>query len=209
MKDVDDFLAHYGVRGMKWGIRKSAYASNSNPRERKPLTRSQKIAAAGVVGAVVLGGIATAVILKNRGSVPTGNLGEAQKAKDFVAKKFEEPIRPIFVSKTTVGGYRYMGRGGLKDASAEVFRSPIAEFEKNGQREGFKRYGDNLEKIAVRFKDPNGRLDQATRPIHHDLIIPKDMASDIKNIDDVMTKVWPKISAAYDRLVQFDENTKN
>lgn len=40
--NADDFLAHYGVKGMKWGVRKDrkARASSSDPKTKK--TKTQK-----------------------------------------------------------------------------------------------------------------------------------------------------------------------
>lgn len=60
MSDVDDFLAHYGVRGMKWGIRKKE--SPTPIKQRKPLTKKQKtLIVAGT--AVGIGVVAAGIIL--------------------------------------------------------------------------------------------------------------------------------------------------
>ena len=40
--DVDSFLSHYGIKGMRWGVRKSSV--NTDPSKKKP-TRSEKKAA--------------------------------------------------------------------------------------------------------------------------------------------------------------------
>lgn len=48
--DAEDFLAHYGVKGMKWGVRKdrnrttSGTRSRKKPPSRRDLKRTQKLA---------------------------------------------------------------------------------------------------------------------------------------------------------------------
>lgn len=65
----DDFLEHYGVKGMKWGVRK----------EREPLTRKQKTAI--VAGsAVVVGAAAAAIVLGSTGRLPTSQIQTAVSA---------------------------------------------------------------------------------------------------------------------------------
>lgn len=53
---VDDFLAHYGVKGMKWGKRRS----NDSDEPRPKMSREKKIAIAVGVGATVAVGAAVA-----------------------------------------------------------------------------------------------------------------------------------------------------
>ena len=50
--DEDEVLAHHGVKGMKWGVRKQRAASGGagSTRKRKGLSRKQKAAIAGVLG---------------------------------------------------------------------------------------------------------------------------------------------------------------
>ncbi|QED11509.1 membrane protein [Arthrobacter phage Qui] len=79
--EVEDFLAHYGVMGMKWGKRKARDTSDSelgsdtkvDPEEVKKrfgVTKKQAIIGA----SVILGGIAVGVILANKGNIKTAIL---------------------------------------------------------------------------------------------------------------------------------------
>ena len=87
--EVDDYLAHYGVKGMRWGIRQKTYSeggtsapgkasstsSTSTPRERRHLTEGQKKAlkvGAGV--AVVAGAVVVTGILAKNGHIPVSTL---------------------------------------------------------------------------------------------------------------------------------------
>lgn len=49
--DEDEVLAHHGVKGMRWGVRKQRPSGGAGPtRKRKGLSRKQKAAIAGVLG---------------------------------------------------------------------------------------------------------------------------------------------------------------
>lgn len=49
--DEDEVLAHHGVKGMKWGVRKQRPSGGASSRKkRKGLSRKQKAAIAGVLG---------------------------------------------------------------------------------------------------------------------------------------------------------------
>ena len=56
--DEDEVLAHHGVKGMKWGVRKQRAASGgAGPtKKRKGLSRKQKAAIAGVLGTAAAAG---------------------------------------------------------------------------------------------------------------------------------------------------------
>ena len=56
--DEDEVLAHHGVKGMHWGVRKQRPSGGAGPsKKRKGLSRKQKAAIAGVLGtAAVVGG---------------------------------------------------------------------------------------------------------------------------------------------------------
>ena len=56
--DEDEVLAHHGVKGMKWGVRKQRAASGGagSNKKRKGLSRKQKAAIAGVLGTAAAAG---------------------------------------------------------------------------------------------------------------------------------------------------------
>lgn len=56
--DEDEILAHHGVKGMKWGVRKQRAASGGagSTKKRKGLSRKQKAAIAGVLGTAAAAG---------------------------------------------------------------------------------------------------------------------------------------------------------
>lgn len=56
--DEDEVLAHHGVKGMKWGVRKQRGASGGagSTKKRKGLSRKQKAAIAGVLGTAAAAG---------------------------------------------------------------------------------------------------------------------------------------------------------
>lgn len=56
--DEDEVLAHHGVKGMRWGVRKQRPSGGAGPaKKRKGLSRNQKAAIAGVLGtAAAVGG---------------------------------------------------------------------------------------------------------------------------------------------------------
>jgi hypothetical protein len=79
--NVDDFLAHFGVPGMKWGRRRStssdhAASPKSNFGGAKPkMSKQKKIAIAAGVGAVVVVGAAIALSVMNKiMDLPAGSL---------------------------------------------------------------------------------------------------------------------------------------
>lgn len=69
-KEIEDFLEHFGVKGMKWGVRKrrdeKARARLFGKKEQQGMSGKKKAAiAVGVVGAGAL--VAGAIIARNRG----------------------------------------------------------------------------------------------------------------------------------------------
>lgn len=93
---VDDFLAHYGVRGMKWGKRKSKSESSSEeseeqaPRKTYPrLTKKQAI-----IGASILVGVAVAaVVIANRGDISATLKGVPRHYQTSGKERVERVLR--------------------------------------------------------------------------------------------------------------------
>lgn len=80
-EDLDAFIAHYGIRGMKWGKRKAR--SPEEEAHRKAMFK--KVA---ITSAVVAGAALTAVVLKQHGNA------QAAKAVEAAAKfARENPVQ--------------------------------------------------------------------------------------------------------------------
>jgi hypothetical protein len=69
-------LIHFGVRGMKWGVRKSQSSGSSGSASNKMSTK--KKVAIGVGATVVVAGIvATTYILNKNGKLPLSSIGKS------------------------------------------------------------------------------------------------------------------------------------
>lgn len=105
--DEDEVLAHHGVKGMRWGVRKQRPSGGAGPsKKRKGLSRKQKAAIAGVLGtaAAVGGGYylhksgngkKIAALAKKQGAAANKftqgkgrNLGAQARVKKAQAKRF-------------------------------------------------------------------------------------------------------------------------
>lgn len=106
--DKDEVLAHHGVKGMKWGVRKQRAASGGagSTKKRKGLSRKQKAAIAGVLGTAAAAGAGyylhksgkgkkIAALAKKHGASAKDfakgkgrNLGAQARAKSAQAKRF-------------------------------------------------------------------------------------------------------------------------
>lgn len=195
-------LAHYGVRGMKWGVRKSRESSDSvekqrwTPEEKKAMVK--KVAIGAGVLAVALG---TAYLASNSGKFSNVRIDDIKPPTAPVKKLVEktgEQTDIFHASRTKNKGFQFVKSGGLP--------SPLSEYESvfgaDRFEPGLKKLSDG--RVAAAFHDFNGRVDRAGRVIPHQVIIPKAMASDVSNMDDVKTKIWPQLKDAYDGLYDPD-----
>lgn len=201
---VDDFMAHFGVKGMKWGVRKRQDASSGTPSSKvfgetsEGSSRDYKKAV--IIAGSVLGVAAIAVggaYLAKKSGVSISDLRKSTNPEALangqkMAKAFaKEPTGLVFASRGKEHGTTFLQFGGLPD--------PLGEYDRAGFNFGevptgtMRRYGDRKEKIAVNFLDPEGRLDAATRPIFHEVILPEGLAAGITNFDEAVSKVWPML----------------
>lgn len=218
-EDLEDFLAHYGVKGMKWGVRKAraeSSSSTSNGDDSKATEKSirreraKKVAIGTGLLVAAAGAAYVGYKLHESGNLPVSNL---KRAKPEVKKKVEsimtEPSDLIYSSRMRGKGFSFVRKGNLPD--------PLPEYERgfgrdSGARNVFKRYGDNNEKIAVSFDDPDGRTDSAGRVIPHEVIIPKTMSAGINTHAEAVAKAWsiigPKFADDYDNEIDPVTNEK-
>nr|DAI36641.1 MAG TPA: Structural protein [Caudoviricetes sp.] len=91
--DEDEVLAHHGVKGMRWGVRKQRPSGGAGPsKKRKGLSRNQKRAIAGALG--LAAGVGTGIYLQKSGNgkkLAQGkgrNLGAQARVKKAQAKRF-------------------------------------------------------------------------------------------------------------------------
>lgn len=85
--DEDEVLAHHGVKGMRWGVRKQRPSGGAGPsKKRKGLSRNQKRAIVGALGFAA--GAGTGIYLKKSGNGK--KLAGLAKKQGAAAKKFAQ-----------------------------------------------------------------------------------------------------------------------
>lgn len=186
-----DALAHFGVKGQRWGVRNEDRLKGSEKMGQEDEKKSHKkalIIAGSVVGVAAIAAGAYYVAKRYSIPVPKEVLTEAAKAVT------EEPKSLIWSARGKNVGYKIMQRGGIKD--------PEMQFLKAGH-DGEKfpkeliRFGDRNEKIAATFRDPEGRKDRAGRGIVHDVILPEIMSAGVETLQQVQDKVWPMVKGEF------------
>lgn len=119
--DEDEVLAHHGVKGMRWGVRKQRPSGGAGPtKKRKGLSRKQKAAIAGVLGtAAAVGG---GYYLHKSGNGKGRNLG-AQAKRFAKAQSANVKGAAEKLKQTKAGKYAEATRLG---ANAAKFKAGAA-----------------------------------------------------------------------------------
>ena len=85
--DEDEVLAHHGVKGMRWGVRKQRPSGGAGPtKKRKGLSRKQKAAIAGVLGTAAAAGAGYYLHKSGNGK----KIAALAKKQGSAAKKFTQ-----------------------------------------------------------------------------------------------------------------------
>ena len=114
--DEDEVLAHHGVKGMRWGVRKQRPSGGAGPsKKRKGLSRNQKRAIAGALG--LAAGVGTGIYLQKSGNGK--KLAGLAKKQGAAAKAYAR-------------GYSKVAAGGAKGAASRAGSAAKAGATKMG-----------------------------------------------------------------------------
>lgn len=196
METLDELLAHHGVKGMKWGVRKTREETNKSPRftpHQKEVAK--KVAIGAGVLALAAGAAYVTYTMHKSGHMPISDvkrIGDTLAAKSAVSHILSEPTDVIHATRGRDVGFSFLKKGGVHDP-LHLYESAFGADSHN--MSFFKKLPDG--KIAASFLDPEGRKDFAGRSIPHQVIIPRHMADGINNSDDVINKIWPLLRDTY------------
>jgi hypothetical protein len=196
---VEEFLSHFGVKGMHWGVRKDRTPAEQEKHDRRVKTAAIVGSAVGI--ALVAAG--SAYVAKNNGiSVSRFESAVAKKgesaAKEFAKPQLKEPTGIVLATRTRNRGSQFLLKGGLDDALPEYLK---AGFGDSIADNSMKKFGG---KVAVSFNDPEGRKDAAGRIINHEVILPESLSGGISNFESARSKAWPLIKDQYEKFHQSD-----
>lgn len=111
----DDYLAHYGVKGMKWGLRKrrdsssgrsSKSGSSKSTSESNKHEKTKKIAKGAAAAAVVAGGVALAYANRNNPSVRRG-LNSVAKLGNRMKNKTVDSVYDVKLNRMAKRGQKF------------------------------------------------------------------------------------------------------
>lgn len=100
----------------------------------------------------------------------------------------------IWATRGRSWGFRFLLDGGLADP---LFRYEELFGDLQDESTAWRRAAGN---VALRFPDPLGRRDAASRLITHDFIVLGALAAEIESVEDGPHKVWPLVEEAYARV---------
>jgi len=111
----DDYLAHYGVKGMKWGLRKRRSSSSSGRKSKRRSSQStgephnhekaKKVAKGAAAAAVVAGGVALAYANRNNPSVRRG-LSSVAKISNQMKNKTVDSVYDVKLKRMAKRGQK-------------------------------------------------------------------------------------------------------
>lgn len=203
-----DAFEHFGVKGMKWGVRKDESGSSSAPSSPEERSNRAKQAAIGVgVLTVAAGAAYAAYALNKNGSIPLRGISKtvSDAGKSATQDTFQPPTSLIHVSRGKNRGFTFLAEGGTKTYLAAYDKFNLSS---ESGKEFLIRAKDGSGELGVRIQDPLGRRDFAGRSIPHDIVIPASMAEGINSVDDVKSKIWPLLKDTYSAFYEESLNDK-
>lgn len=124
--DEDEVLAHHGVKGMKWGVRKQRAASGGagSTKKRKGVSRKQKAAIAGVLGTAAAAGAGYYLHKSGKGTkIAALAKKHGASAKDFAKGKGRNLGAQARKAGNKARKAAEGGVGGVKSAAGMAARS--------------------------------------------------------------------------------------
>lgn len=196
----------YGKKGMKWGVVNEEDGS-SRPSGTRPTALTEKENRADPNGpdrrelvkkAALIAGGAAIVGAAGYGAYRLHKSGALKGAAETVAetkKAIQAPTDIIHLARAKNKGLTFHKTGGTPDYFTVFDKLGLNDDHPAGY---FQKTAEGL--IASRIVDPLNRIDFAGRPIQHDFVIPSNMSGGINSADDIVTKIWPKVSDAYQKF---------
>ena len=149
--DEDEVLAHHGVKGMKWGVRKQrpSGGAGSSRKKRKGLSRKQKAAIAGVLGTAAAVGAGYYLHKSGNGK----KIASAAKKHGASAKAFAKGKGRNLGAQARVkrAQAKRQARALGKDAKKALGQFMVADTKQRAKKAGSaaKAYGRGYGKVAV------------------------------------------------------------
>ncbi|WP_051274735.1 hypothetical protein [Cellulomonas sp. URHD0024] len=100
----------------------------------------------------------------------------------------------VWATRGRSWGFRFLLDGGYRDP-LPTYERAFAGVEDEGTV--CRRVGTL---VALRFPDPEGRRDEAGRPIPHDVVLMPPLSDGALSFEEAQGLVWPLLREAFERL---------
>lgn len=185
-------FVHFGVKGMRWGVRKK---NGSKTTSLLTQTDKKRLAKRAAVATGVMVSIIGAAYLAKHNGVSIDKINQSKRSKDAADRALEKVASDSIVhaTRTKHRGFTFMKHG---ETEGDQLREYEKAFGSNRFEPGVVRLSDG--RVAASFNDPSGKTDASGRPIPHQIIIPRSMSRDIHDLTDVENLIWPSLKDIYD-----------